>query len=916
MEQLGTDFNATGSVMNRSELEELRKKRGECVTCGRKCFRKKLFKMIPIDDHGRVLQGRCLNCRPLNSSDFADGGGLPAVSRPATVEDLARFSRSQSNLALKGPGVGGVGVNRNGMTGRPSDSGSTASSSSMQRFPRRISNTIPRRAESTGSASSRHSVARSASLVPSDEASSRHSVARSVSLVPSGSGPMADPPSRTASINTNTSESQALALPSPSDMSQNGGSSHDPQPERAPLNRYNSRRSFTSTRSGSGQSLRSQESSDFSSGNTPGGNGSGNAMLESPPEERKPTSEELQRAAQTILAAKKYGFHEEAFQDDTYEDIRDMNGRMEQYNPDEYKIHCEPQDREYEQDVGVHAGSNRSLRSASSLGDGSAADEFDIPQHGVLNRGGEFAFSMPNLASGSNREVGRHAVSGSSRTLSSMSSIDEDPQPMIGNFGRGMSSQRLKAVNAVYEEADECSRSSMGSAALSQVSSRHTGSSRNSEKSEQHFIERLRSAGANYSEILVVLQEAISMPLVIKEGLEELACNQLDAHDQDTLSDLDAPHIIIDAMQAHLNTMEVQLWGCGAIWNMSGTLRNQLAFVDAGAIDLILAAMDHYLDDIDVQEKAMATISNLGAAEENLPVLVNKGAVGRIVEAMNKHSDIGSVQIKGCSAVTNLASHTSPLKQQIMDLGGGGAVVISMVMHPEDFLLQEKALRALRNLCANSEENKVELANIGGIDAVISAMQVHRDEPGVQEEGAWTLSNLAGNDDNKAVIGDCGGIDVIIRAMWVHSDNVGVQEWCCRALYTLSLDLHNGNVVLEVGGISAVVNAMQAHVDSPAVQEMGCAVLGNLANSDNNKMRIVDEEALDAIVLAMVLYGDDSQVQERACMVLLRLAIGENFKSMLAANICELVRVAAGKFPDKCDEPARRLLHVLEAGAY
>jgi hypothetical protein len=656
--------------------------------------------------------------------------------------------------------------------------------------------------------------------------------------------------------------------------------------------------------------LRSQVSSDFSGGNDV----VGNAMAETPPEERKPTSEELERAAQTILAAKRYGFHEEEFQDDTYEDIRDMHGQMDPYNPDQHQDHYDMQDQAFEQGLGAHAGSNRSLRSASSLGDGSSADGFEIPSHGILNRGGEFAFNMPNLTGGSNRDVNRHAVSGSSRTLSSMSSIDEDLQTN-GNFGRGMSSQRLKSVIAVYEESDESSMPSRGSAALSLASSRH-GSSRNSDRSEQRFLERLRSAGADYSEILVVLREAILLPLVIKEALEELACNQMNAHCQDTLSDLDAPHIIIDAMQAHLNIMEVQLWGCGAIWNMSGTLRNQLAFVDAGAIDLILAAMDHYLDDIDVQEKAMATISNLGAAEENLPILVEKGAVGRIVEAMNKHSDIGSVQIKGCSAVTNMASHTSPLKQQIMDLGGGGAVVISMVMHPEDSFLQEKALRALRNLCANNEENKVELANIGGIDAVISAMQVHRDEPGVQEEGAWTLSNLAGNDDNKAVIGDCGGIDVIIRAMWVHSDNVGVQEWCCRALYTLSLDAHNGNVVLEVGGISAVVNAMQAHVDSPAVQEMGCAVLGNLANSDNNKMRIVDEEALDAIVLAMVLYTDDSQVQERACMVLLKLAIGENFNSMQAANIGELVRVAAGKFPDKCDEPARRLLHVLEGGVY
>eukprot|EP00566_Odontella_aurita_P031006 CAMPEP_0113563630 /NCGR_PEP_ID=MMETSP0015_2-20120614/21174_1 /TAXON_ID=2838 /ORGANISM="Odontella" /LENGTH=62 /DNA_ID=CAMNT_0000465629 /DNA_START=589 /DNA_END=773 /DNA_ORIENTATION=+ /assembly_acc=CAM_ASM_000160 len=62
--------------MTRRELEEQRRKRGECLTCGRKCFQKKLFKMVPMTDHGKVLEGRCLNCKPL---DIASSGTvLPA----------------------------------------------------------------------------------------------------------------------------------------------------------------------------------------------------------------------------------------------------------------------------------------------------------------------------------------------------------------------------------------------------------------------------------------------------------------------------------------------------------------------------------------------------------------------------------------------------------------------------------------------------------------------------------------------------------------------------------------------------------------------------------------------------------------------------------------------------------------------
>lgn len=41
-----------------------RRKRGYCQTCGRKCFERKQFKMIPITSPARVLKGRCLNCKP------------------------------------------------------------------------------------------------------------------------------------------------------------------------------------------------------------------------------------------------------------------------------------------------------------------------------------------------------------------------------------------------------------------------------------------------------------------------------------------------------------------------------------------------------------------------------------------------------------------------------------------------------------------------------------------------------------------------------------------------------------------------------------------------------------------------------------------------------------------------------------
>jgi len=501
------------------------------------------------------------------------------------------------------------------------------------------------------------------------------------------------------------------------------------------------------------------------------------------------------------------------------------------------------------------------------------------PRHGTLDRGGAVPIASSNTPSSNHVD---HP--GSSRTMSSRGSVDGDmANEVVDPHPRGYYDDDVGEGGGIVMDGDE-----------------------------EHALDRLHAADGDCAEILAVMTEYPNSPLVQSFALKEISCLHLGPDDQDRLAQLGAMDVMLDAMHAYLDDIELQIHGCRAIWNGSGTPENQIAFVTSGALDIILADMDRFIDEAEVQECAMGTLSNLAAAEENLLAMVEKGTVERVVDAMNKHSENSLVQAKGCSTVTNMSSHLSPLKKDIMDLGGGSAVVICMVMHPDDFDLQEKALRALKNLSSNNDDNKIGLADIGAIDAVITAMQVHRDQPGVQEAGAWTLSNLASNIDNKAVIGDCGGIDVVIRAMWVHSDDGRVQEWCCRALYTLTLDRHNGGMVLQVGGISAVVNAMQAHVDSPSVQEMGCAVLCNLAFDESSKMRIVDEEALDAIVLAMVLFSDDGKVQESACEALLQLAIVENFKSMQASNVGELARSAASKFPENCKDPAEKLLQILD----
>ncbi len=91
------EMSETGVVLSNNQMRERRLKRGECVTCGTKCFKKTLFKSTPITEDGKVLNGRCLICHPL---DFTEMTFIPVTAQVeiASSKDLHRANRSIGSL--------------------------------------------------------------------------------------------------------------------------------------------------------------------------------------------------------------------------------------------------------------------------------------------------------------------------------------------------------------------------------------------------------------------------------------------------------------------------------------------------------------------------------------------------------------------------------------------------------------------------------------------------------------------------------------------------------------------------------------------------------------------------------------------------------------------------------------------------
>ena len=952
MEQLGTDFNATGSVMTPAQRQEQRRKRGECVTCGEKCFQKRLFKMVPITVHGKVLNGRCLNCRPLDTSEMSAGAAIPAVSRPTTEEDLQRFrlkqeqlntasarSQSISSSALSASLSVGSSVssqNRPALNARSASSQVMMSSGNSFDHSSNTSNSgydRSRRTTSNRSLPVRNLGSSNASVTSYSEASYQS--------VDPYRGPEQSPDDRCASPISQASRLSYRSLPVPTGAARS--SSRESLDLSGGEGRYDSQRRHSNTDNGlyHGEPRRRRSNPDI---DDPRADNSDHSYNRHTRISHDPSPEELKAAMERILG---YEMDEEeayTLMESGMEPEQILDDLRRKYRDSQRSIHSSDDEASYNH--APHGMLNRGGAISFPAEDDSSMESSHIPS----SFAGSHQFSNRSINSSAHDEPYARMQRGNKQFVSSSALYRHDPgardesirsvhSETAGYYSseRGRQMLRRSSNSSGHSGSqrsgtsihDQLSRHSTGKASdvdnsghgdcfttsyrgsvTRRRSDRSTGSARDD---TEDGLDRLNEAGPDYLVIVRIMRDYPGSAEVQLNCMEELSNFNFTDDDYDMLLEVGAMEVIADAMQAFPQDMVLQMSGCLAMCNSSGTPDAQICYAELGAVDLVLDAMGLFLEYPRMQEQGLAALANLAGTEDNIPELIDKGCVPQAVAAMNKYPGDLDVQLRGCSVITNLSSHALDMRGAIMEASGGGAVVLAMVLHSQEPEVQEKALRALRNLSSNNDDIKVELAHMGGIDAAIQAMQVHRDDSIVQEAGASTLCNLASNVDNKLMIGQCGGIDVTIRAMWVHSHTVSVVEWCCRALYNLSLDQENRQKILEVGGITAAVNAMQAHAESSVVQEFGCATLCSLATDDESaKEKIVAEEALDAIVLAMVLFSDDVGVQERACHVLLQLANEANLRSMQASNVGELARAAAERFPDRCEGVANRLAHVLD----
>jgi len=396
--------------------------------------------------------------------------------------------------------------------------------------------------------------------------------------------------------------------------------------------------------------------------------------------------------------------------------------------------------------------------------------------------------------------------------------------------------------------------------------------------------------------------------------------------------------VVMNAMDSFQGEEELQLNCCSVLQNLSVVEEMHQIIANHGGINCVINAMEAYPKNVHIQQNAIGVLMRIGQkaksnsngdsnSDDNQLKILKRGGDKRIVEAMVNHNESLDIMSLGCMAIVNLAAEDYSLKTGIVESSGADQIIIAMVVHSHDVNFLINCCCALRTLSSGHDENKSKIVEKGGIDSIVSVMQLYKNNLKMQEVAASTLCELGSIPETALSIGKCGGIDVLIRALWLHSDNSNVKLECCCALEILSRCSQNNNsknnnsvenvenvaLMLEIGAISAVIHTMQQSTEDSRVQESCCGILYNLAcDSEYVKARIVEEEALDAISISMVLHKNVKALQQKACRVLNNLICEETLDAIQAANVPELMNVAAFNFPSECNKEACFMVNTLE----
>jgi len=646
MDMNAMNFTGVGTLMNMEDLIERRKKKGQCVTCGRQTHAKKIFKMIPLTVPNEVLDGRCLRCQPLESKKTAS---LATATHKLMIAARATQAFQQASL--------------------PEPEGDS-SSNVLQ---------AQRQAAVPGLAAGKSS--RSLDIRPVREPSrSRLDV--------------------TAAIST-----RRLNVPQTHDVSAATGN----RPGLLHLTQTSPSQRSVSSRLDSSRSIDSEESklgSTSDQGENSRTNSNRSIISNSDTTLREHHNESLPTVSALYISS---NLSEQSIPKDNDEQalktLVDVSNPMDVVKVMKEHPHSALVQIEACKMLGL-SYSDRGCITLSSeeqeclyncvLNASSNHSEDTLLQETVL----QLLSLTPHI---DDDEVGaRHLNGGLKQILSVMEHFPDNSN--LQQYGSIILS-KLSSFECYQLEIFEHG----GIKALISAMTTHSLDASIQESACFTLLNlcshiNLKEAMSNDGAI-----DSISIAMVMHPTnllIQELGCGalcQLSVNNDENkikIEESGGIDAIITAMQVHRGELNLQKKACLALSNLAINATNKVIIGESGGIDVILLVMRDHEADSELQELACRFLWTLSVSPQNKELIAQSGGIQVIINTMQRHTESAGVQEKGCGCLSNLASNSEENKRTIVDEGGIDAIVLAMVLHPEERLVQEKAVNCLKKLAS------------------------------------------------------------------------------------------------------------------------------------------------------------------------------------------------------------------------
>ncbi len=664
------EMSITGAVLSNAEMRELRLKRGECETCGQKCFKKSLFKQTPITIHGRVLNGRCLICQPLEADEMEV---LPAEVNFASTRDVARASKSApwsstGNLC---------GVQEKANEEDPSmfRSNRDLNTASQRRLNESVAHT---REQSLLNRSESHNFNR--------DGKQEETEAKTLNLVSDGS----DESQRSLSYSGEAHQFNPQNIFSGKSLSSRKPSYVDSETDTSA---QSSRRGFFSISSkknfwGSQASLNTQPSLPtkqskigFVEDSKPSLGGSQQLKALEDLDEQNlsvedilltatkfPQSKTIQEKAMYLLANATHNITESEL-DNLKRQIDDIRIIMEvmDFFPSEQKLQFD---------------CCSTLRNLCTL---SEDMQVFIAQNGGVNC---IIHSMETFSE--NALLQQTAI----ETLTKMGQHDENLLTILKRGGHKC------IIDAMVKHNDNFNVIDLGCDGIVNLAANDY--SFKTSIVDQGGADQIIIATVVFSEKVEFIKKCFSALRILCVG-----------HDSNKYEIVKkgAVDSVVSMMQLYKHDIEIQECGARTLYELGSITETSQIIGESGGIDMLLRALWIHSQDKCVKLECCLALEVLSSNPQNLFLMFEIGTIPAVINAMQEATEICRLQAASCAILANLAATGKEVKINIVQEEALDAIMIAMVLYKNVGILQHNACRVLNNLICDENLDAIQAAN-------------------------------------------------------------------------------------------------------------------------------------------------------------------------------------------------------------